>query len=425
MTTPRIALLDCNNFFVSCERVFRPDLEGVPVVVLSANDGCVVARSQEVKDIGIPMGVPYFQIKDIVKDKDIQVFSGNLTLYRDFSRRVFTLVRQWSDQVEQYSVDEAFFTVPELPADELTQQLHKLQTRIKQEVGIPVSVGVGFSKTQAKCAAQEAKRTTGVSIVPTHKHKTAFGTLALEQVWGIGSRLAVQLRSHGLHTVADLCQADAAQVSQLFGLAGSRKQAELQGQPQSQITDARPLQKSLMSSRSFSRTTTDQSVIADAVAYHVRHLAASLRSIQATTRIVRVSLKTSRHSDWFLRGGSREVLLPSATADTVTLLQFAQTMVEQLYEPGVPYQKVGVVLHDIQAVAGQTGSLFSDADGFGKDAADRSGLLAVVDQLNATVGSELITIGTRLKTDQWQSQSARRSGRYTTHWADIACVSAR
>lgn len=421
MSSSRIALVDCNNFFVSCERVFRPDLKDVPVLVLSSNDGCVVARSQEVKDIGIPMGVPYFQIKDIIKDKGIQVFSGNITLYRDFSRRVFQLVREHSDCVEQYSIDEAFFTLSVGREAELEQQLVALRSRVYHEVGIPVSIGVGFSKTQAKAAATVAKKTHGVNIVELRDRTIAFAELPLEQVWGIGPGLSASMRQQGLQLVEDIQVADTNRVGVLFGVAGTRKQAELCGTIADPVSPNRGLQKSLMSSKSFSNTTADKAVVQDALAYHVRQLAAALRSMSAVTGILRVSLQTSRHSDWLLRGGSREAALISGTNDTVYLLKIAISLLDDLYDPTVPYSKVGVTLSNIRPTGQETKSLFENKET--QEGVQRD-VWSIVDSLNAGARGEVITVGSRGKIKEWQSKSVWRSGRYTTHWGDLVTVSA-
>lgn len=411
-----IGLVDCNNFFVSCERLFRPDLECQPVLVLSANDGCVVARSQEVKDIGIPMGVPYFKIKDTVKDNAIQVFSGNITLYRDISRRVFAVMRREFSTVEQYSIDECFFTLT--PSTTLAARLSDIRQQIRQEVGIPVSIGVASSKTLAKIATDEAKRAQGVQVFLDTAWQDRVAAMSLAQVWGVGRGLAEQYRSAGLETVGDLLEVDAALLRQRFGVVAARQQAELSGQLVYRVERKRSLQQSLMSSRSFKKTTMDQAVLADAAAYHVRHLAEELRSMQAGAQVVRVSLRTSRHGDYFLRGGSKEAVLPQATNDTFTLMSAAQDLVSSLYESAVPYQKVGVTLSHISPETREQ-TLFTNNEH------DRSAILTAVDELNTRADRELVTLGSRLRTADWQPQSAARSQAYTTQWSDIARVSAR
>jgi DNA polymerase V len=413
---PNIGLIDCNNFFVSCERLFRPDLQDRPVIVLSSNDGCVVARSQEVKDMGIPMGVPYFQIKDIIKKENVTIFSGNMPLYRDISRRVFDVVRDEVQVVEQYSVDEAFFVIPKDMNP--TEFIKSLKDRIETLVGMPVSIGVASSKTRAKFASSVAKKQQGIFVCDESKWLAQSELVRIESIWGVGAGLAKKFALHGIKSVADLSDAPSDRVQILFGVAGQRLQAELRGVCTSAVDKKRPLQKSLMSSRSFAKTTSDKSIIKDALAYHVRHIAADLRAMDASTKVISISLRTSRHGDFFLRGGSADSTLVSATNDTFLLLETATSLLDSLFDPEVPYQKVGVVVRDICPSSTAPASLFAETS------VNKSSVLQAIDIVNNKVGRELITIGSRLQTDTWQSRSEKRSPAYTTRWSDIADVSA-
>ena len=417
MSSTLIALLDCNNFFVSCERLFRPDLINRPVIVLSSNDGCVVARSQEVKDMGIPMGVPYFKIKDILQKEHIEIFSGNLTLYRDISRRVFEVVRQEIGIAEQYSIDEAFFTIPSEENPQLC--IERVKSRVEQLVGVPVSIGVAHSKTRAKYASSIAKKTKGLYVCDETRWARHVETIKLEQLWGVGAGMARKFREHGVTTAADLIRLDAALVQSTFGVVGRRLQSELQGIPAHSLEASRALQKSLMNSRSFSKTTTDKAVLADAAAYHGRHIAAELRSMQAACLMLRLSLTTSRHGNFFLRGGSQEAVFVVPTADTFVILEAIESLLESLYAPDIPYQKVGVTVSGIVAQTEQPATLFNESAG------DNIALLQALDSLNSSAGKELITVGSRLRGQQWQAKAENRSPAYTTRWNDIATVSAK
>lgn len=417
MSKKLIALLDCNNFFVSCERLFRPDLANRPVIVLSSNDGCVVARSQEVKDMGIPMGVPYFKIKDIIQKEHIEIFSGNLTLYRDISRRVFEVVRQEIDIAEQYSIDEAFFTIPSGENPQLC--IERVKSRVEQLVGVPVSIGVAHSKTRAKYASGIAKKTKGLYVCGETMWASHVETIKLEQLWGVGVGMAKKFREHGVTTAADLMRLDAAMVQSNFGIMGRRLQSELHGIPAHSLEASRALQKSLMNSRSFSKTTTDKAVLVDAAAYHGRHIAAELRSMQAACLMLRLSLTTSRHGNFFLRGGSQEAVFVVPTADTFVILEAIESLLESLYAPDIPYQKVGVTVSGIVAQTEQPATLFNESAG------DNTALLQALDSLNSSAGKELITVGSRLRGQQWQAKAENRSPAYTTRWNDIATVSAK
>jgi DNA polymerase V len=414
MQQPYIGLLDCNNFFVSCERLFRPELRQKPVVVLSSNDGCVVARSQEIKDSGVPMGVPYFKIKDTLKKLDATVFSSHFTLYRDISRRVFAVMREELCGVEQYSIDEAFFRLTSL--DESV--LQRVKRVVEQKVGIPVSLGLAATKTQAKYANQLAKRGGGTCVLSPEHWDQLVSDIPLYDIWGVGKRLELRCKQHRLFTVADLIAADPARVRALFGVVGLRLQQELTGTSAYQFTEQLLPQQSMMHSRSFNKVTKDKAVLSDALAYHVRHAAADLRACKQLATSVRVFIRPSRHGDFFLYGGSAEAVLPAPTNDTLVLLRTAQILLSGLYEPGVPYQKTGVVLHGLMAVEGAQPALFVPD----RTLTTQSKLMEAVDALNH--GRETVFFGSRLRTKDWQAKAEVRSPAYTTRWEDLATVAA-
>ena len=415
--TKLVGLVDCNNFFVSCERLFRPDLAAAPTLVLSANDGCVVARSQEVKDLHIPMGVPYFKIKDIVKDNGIEVFSGNLTLYRDISRRIFSIICDEFTEVEQYSIDEAFFLVEN--DSHLKDKLQLVRSRVLTEVGMPVSIGVASSKTLAKISTDIAKNCTGTFVLSESDWKDRSSNFPLASIWGVGRRTAESLTRNGIRFVQDYIDLPTFFVRQHYGVVGERLQSELKGEYVYAVDKKRPLQKSLMSSRSFSHKTEDINVLADALAYHVRSVTADLRGMDAGAKNLRVSLRTSRHGDYFIRGGSLETVFASYTSDTFVLLKEAQKLLHKLYEDNVPYNKIGVTVSDIQSCSVSQQSLFG-----GSKPVDNNSLLKVIDGLNKQSDKELLVLGSHLRSKTWQSKSAKKSQSYTTSWSDLPRVSA-
>ena len=408
-----IGLLDCNNFFVSCERLFRPDLLGKPVVVLSSNDGCVVARSKEVKELGIPMGVPHFKVKDEFKAADVVVFSSNFPLYRDISARVMQALRDEVSDVAQYSVDEAFFTFEAEAEAEVYAFLRQVKRSVEAKVGMPVTVGAAKTKTIAKCASELGKKADGVCFLEGDSWKNAALTFPLEDVWGIGGKTAEKMRAIGLITVADLLAADPALVTNRFGVHGARLAAELSEQPAGGRSHD-DLQHSIMSTRSFRDSTTDLSILEDAVAYHVAHAAEELRELKAVAGEIRVLIRTSRHGDWFLRGGSKECILDAPTSDTRVLLREALTLTRNLYEPGVPYKKAGVVLGRISSSEHQSLSLFSQSE--------QGAVLATVDSLNQKFGKDTLTIGRVGHGERWQASRSHISPHYTTKWNEIATV---
>ena len=409
-----IGLLDCNNFFVSCERLFRPDLVGKPVVVLSSNDGCVVARSQEIKDIGIPMGVPYFKIKDTLKDIDATTFSSHFALYRDISRRVFAVMREELGTVEQYSIDEAFFISGDKPDD----TAWRIKQAVERQVGIPVSVGLASTKTQAKYANTVAKKTSGVYVLNTKDWQARMADIQLRDIWGVGGNLEIRYKGHGLHTVQDLLKADTSRVARIFGVGGMRLRQELAGEATISLSSRSEPQKSILSSRSFRATTTDFSVLADAIAYHVRHAVADLRSMQLEATLLRVAISPSRYGDFLLRGGAKEVILSVPSNDTIEFLTIANELLVELFEVGVPYKKAGITLARFSPEGTKQSGLFSE------ESKDNKDLLKTIDTLNQKADRELILFGSRLRSNDSQSRSESRSPAYTTQWSDVAVANA-
>lgn len=416
-----IGLLDCNNFFVSCERLFRPDVQARPVVVLSGNDGCVVARSNEVKDLGVPMGVPYFQVRAELTRAKATVFSSNFTLYRDISRRVMQLLASEVEVIERYSIDEAFFTlhVPDVAAAE--KRLRELKATIEQQVGVPVSLGAARSKTIAKLASEQKKRGSGVCVLVATRWQELAATTALAQVWGVGGRLAERFRTAGLHTVGDFLTSRRERVAALYGLPGCRLYDELSEQAVSPVGErAANTQKSIMSTRSFRSATHERSVVADALSYHVHQAASELRELGLQCRYLQIIARASRHSDWALRPGTAELLLAAPTSDTRVLLRHAETLLEQVYEADVPYKKAGVILGGFS----ESGHAQPDLFGELQVATEQQRVMTVMDSINEQFAGDVIAVGRRLSAGEWSPARDWLSPHYTTNWSDIATVQA-
>jgi DNA polymerase V len=412
-----IGLIDCNNFFVSCERLFRPDLVGKPVVVLSSNDGCVVARSQEVKDMGIAMGVPYFQIKDIIKDSQTTVFSSNFTLYRDISRRVFTVVRELLPQIEVYSIDEAFFCLVDESARELMARIADIKATVEQRVGVPVTIAVAGTKTQAKLVSSKAKKSGGLKVVLPGDFSAEFGAMPLREVWGVGRQLVTRYTEAGYTTVADLVEADTQRLARLFGVGGTRLQAELGGTVAYPLgSSVSTIPQSIMSTRSFAKKTHELSVIQDALSHHVREASADLRSQGLVAGAVSVQLLTSRHGDFLLRGGSLGATLSVPTASASVLLHEAMELLAKLYDPEVPYNKTGVVLTAICPEVMVPKSLFASSDTTSRD------ISSLLDSITARQGKQALQLGRYHQDAAWQSKQETLSPAYTTRWHELRTV---
>ncbi len=406
-----IGVIDCNNFFVSCERLFRPDLRKRPVVVLSSNDGCVVARSQEVKDKGIPMGVPLFQVKDSLKDMGAVVFSSNFTLYRDLSRRIFGLIKNDFAAFEQYSVDEAFFTVPIDQAEALARVV---KDKVERCVGVPVSVGVAASKTLAKRANVSAKRDGGLCVMGQEAWVERSTEVRLGELWGVGAARVRAFSAAGLHTAADLMAAPADWVGRVFGVEGVRLLAELRGEPAYAVGAAHAAPKSIMSSRSFARSTFEKAVVKDAVAHHVRHVVGQLRRAGLEARRMTVQLRSSRYEAVYPGRGSEECVLSAPSADVFTLMAVAMAATERLFTASVAYKKVGVLLSELSELSAGTSPLF----GGDKETATAA-LLPVIGELNDRWGHEVLKLGTHVRGAAWQAGRAALSPSYTTAWRDV------
>jgi DNA polymerase V len=415
-----IGVIDCNNFFVSCERLFRPDLKTRPVVVLSSNDGCVVARSNEVKALGIPMGVPYFKVKGELAAANTAIFSSNFALYRDISRRVMQVLRQELPEVEPYSVDEAFFAVPAREVEELEAIAQRVKAAVGQWVGVPVSIGIARTKTIAKYAVEVEKRGSGVCVLIGDAWRERTPTIPVGEVWGIGRNLSARFQSHGVATVADLLAADPSRIDRLFGVVGLRTQAELQEVVAYPVGGSAALPKSIMSTRSFKRATHDRAVVEDALAYHVGQVAAELREVGLAAGYLQVIARPSRHGDWVLATGSAERLLPEPSSDTRVLLGQAIELLGTFFDPRVPYQKAGVVVGALRDASQAQETLFPSKRAAQEDLL----LMRTIDSLNDRLGKGTVVIGSRGKQAVWEAHHERLSPHYTTHWGHLASVKA-
>jgi DNA polymerase V len=415
-----IGLLDCNNFFVSCERLFRPDLINRPVAVLSSNDGCIVARSKEIKDMGIPMGVPYFQVKDILDKEKSTLFSSHFALYRDISRRVFEVVGTIIVNIEQYSIDECFF---EFESNEPEKFLWTIKRQVEQAVGIPVSIGAAASKTQAKYVNSVAKKTTGIAVWDTELWGSKMEHVALAEIWGVGAGRSRQFSEKGILTVLDLVNTEPQVVTRLFGIEGLRLRDELRGRACLRVERKKVAQKSIMSTRSFSQTTTDIDILYDAIGYHLQHCVSDLKDMELMATNLKILIAPSRHGDFMLQGSSLEVTLNTPTRDLFTLQKTAHNMLIECFRVGVPYKKAGVIMSNLVASESETGSLFETYDNAAS--VKLKSLTDAVLNINKRYGKNLLQIGrSESKGGLWQSKKNSLSPAYTTNWQQIIAVKA-
>jgi len=376
----------------------------------------VVARSQEIKDKGIPMGVPYFQVKDILSEIGAVAFSSHFALYRDISRRVFNVVKQRLGSIEQYSIDECFFLVDPQDAQTVAEEL---RTLVYQEVGIPVSVGIGQSKTQAKYASKLAKKSDGVHVMNPGEWLQRQTGIPLGEIWGVGSARTRKFAERELHTVGDYLTLPRALARQLFGVEGERLWSELKGESASVLLKSQEAQKSLMSTRSFANETTKKATVLEALRYHLHEIVADLHDMQAVATSIRVLAYPSRFSDYVLQGMSVEIVLPVPSDNLFVLERHILYAVEKNWLPGVPYKKAGIVAN-LKPNVGQTGTLFPD------QAEQRTReLTETLLQINKSEGRGAIRLGSVAANKMlWQSRTDALSPDYTTNWKCLCEVKA-
>lgn len=419
------ALIDCNNFFVSCERLFRPDLEGKPVVVLSSNDGCVVARSNEAKALGIPMGAPAFKYRQFFKDYRVVQFSANFELYGDVSRRITDLLTTITPRIEIYSVDESFLDLSQLPITDYEAWGREVQRRIWKWIGIPVSIGMASTKTLAKLAADRAKKDQELNGVlsfidiPERLFQTYLELTRIESIWGVGWRLSPRLRSEGLATAGQLRRLRPQRAQQLMGILGRQLVTELNGISCKPLELEGRVHKSIARTRTFGHDTAERYAVEAALTTFTSQASYRLRKSEQRTRRVRIFLTTSKHKPGY-RYWSREAVFEVPTADAGLIAQEVNKLFNQLYIPTVEYHRAGVLLHDfVPAAQLQTDLLgYVDVANHIKAAAR----MQAVDEINDRYGRRTIRLAAEKLGTVWQPKYELRSPRYATRWEELAKV---
>lgn len=417
-----IALVDCNNFYVSCERLFQPQLEGRPVVVLSNNDGCVVSRSQEVKDLGVGMAVPWFQLKDIAKRHGIVAFSSNYTLYADLSNRVMSLLAQFTPDQEIYSIDESFLDLTGISAD-LTAYGHQIRQTVRQCVGIPVCVGIASSKTLAKLANHVAKKQPQYQSVCDFNRMTDDGldtllaNIAVGEVWGVGRRSTGRLQQMGIHTVLDLKRSSPKRIRDEFSVVLERTVAELNGTACLELDDVVPPRQQIICSRSFGMPVSGLPELEQAVNAYVARAAEKLRDQHSLAAGIQVYLRTNPHKTKEPQY-QQSMLMPLAepTDDTRLLCRAALGGLRRIYRAGFAYQKTGVMLTGIIAASDRPRTLFDDVAAQQKSTA----MMQALDRINRRMGSGTLQLAGEGISKGWAMRRGNMSGRYTTEWDELA-----
>ncbi|MCA9385518.1 Y-family DNA polymerase [Candidatus Dojkabacteria bacterium] len=420
------ALIDCNNFFVSCERVFNPKLENVPVIVASNNDGCAVARSNEVKEIGIKMGVPLFKVKDLLHKHCIKVLSPNFALYSDMSHRVMEVLRTITDKIEVYSIDEAFLSIESLGVEEYEEFGRMVKDKVFKWTGIPVSIGIAHTKTLAKAASELAKKKEGgvVDLVTksVQEQDVLLQGIPVGDVWGIGYRLTPFYESRGIMTAYDYKYADLNLYGSKVTVGGRRTQLELQGISCNQVTTTHVSRKSIISSRSFGKPVYTQEELSEAISEYIGRAARKLRSQNLLAGYLTVYLTTGRFKkarDYYAPSTSTALVYP--TSYTPDLVKAGLVCLEKIYRPGYQYKKAGVCFTSLQTMESMQFRIF-DSFSFRKRMQEEK-LMATVDKLNKKWGQGVLKLASEGTNPLWQMKQSQRSPRYTTAWKELLQIS--
>lgn len=425
MPQPLFALIDCNNFFASCEQVFRPGLAEKPIVVLSSNDGCVVARSAEARAVGIPMGAPAFKFKHVFKEHNVLQFSANFELYGDISRRITEILTGITPRLEVYSIDESFLDISQLDIPDYTEWALQLRRTIYQWVGVTVSIGIAPSKTLAKLASERAKHDPslkGVLLLNNVTHRKQHLPLTrVEEVWGIGRKFAPKLRSIGIGTAADVAALTPEQGRKFLGsVNGERLVRELNGQCCLELERTHTDQKMISVGRTFGHDTTEQHEVESALANFSARCAQKLRVTNRIASKITIHVSTDRHKPNY-RWWGREHTLEQPSADTGELITIATEMFNKIYEKGTLYHRASVLLTNFQSNKQlQTDLLgFRDVTIFNQS----KQRMAAIDAIRARYGAQATFYGTeRLGKRQWQPRKSISSPKYTTQWEDLPLV---
>jgi len=411
------ALVDCNNFYVSCERVFNPGLEGKPVVVLSNNDGCIISRSNEAKALGIKMAVPFFEVRNLIQKANVQVYSANFTLYGDMSRRVIGTLAQFTPEREIYSIDEVFLSLSGFLRVGLSDFARQIVATVKKWTGVPISIGIAPTKTLAKLANKQAKKLPGSkgvvdwSAVPDPGERLA--QIEVGDIWGIGPSGEKRLKNWGIHTALELREADDKWVLKRMGIVGQRILFELRGISCLPLEMVRPARKSVLCSRSFGRAVEKLDELKEAVAEFTSQAAETLREDRLSAKYLTVFCITRPHSEE-AQTRSQTAQLPVATDSTPELIRYALQETEKIFFPGGRFKKAGVALSGLVPTGEVQTDIFD-----GKNRRRAGKLMQALDELNGRLGPGALRFAAAGLLQSWRMKSSHRSPRCTTHWNEL------
>jgi DNA polymerase V len=415
------ALIDCNNFYASCERVFRPDLNGKPIVVLSNNDGCVIARSNEAKAIGIPMGAPAFKYNKLFQEQQVHVFSANFALYGDMSNRVMNILSEYAPDMEIYSIDECFLKLQGFTHFNLQEYGSNMRNKVVTWTGIPISVGIAPTKALSKLANRIAKKYTeqtgGVYIIDTEeKRMKALKWLSIEDVWGIGRQHSKRLHEIGVKTAYDFTQLNNQFIKKHMAVVGLRLKQDLLGVPTLDLETIQAKQ-TIATTRSFNTHYTNIEQLQERVTTFAVSCAEKLRKQHSCCNALMVFINTNRHrKDLPQYSRSIVVKLPFATNSSIELAQFATQALKHIFKQGYAYKKAGVVVHDFTPSHHIQQSLFDNRD------QRHIPLMQSIDKMNALFGQQKIRLASQNPKRVWNMKQEKLSPQYTTRLSDIITI---
>ena len=416
------ALIDCNNFYASCERVFQPQFRNTPIAILSNNDGCVIARSDEAKKIGLPMGAPAFKYKQFFKENNIQVFSSNYPLYGDMSSRVMGILRQFSPDVEVYSIDEAFLTLNTIENNNLEQIGHEMRNRILQWTGLPTCVGIAPTKALSKVAnkiARKFPKETGGSFVidSDEKRIKALKWTKIKDVWGIGRQLQKRLTQQNILTAYDFIQLSDAWVKNNFSITELNLKKDLEGVATLTLEDNHPIKKSIATTRSFENTYTDIKDIKERVATFANSCAEKLREQNSSCNVLIILLQSNRFKkNTTSYKNSITVVLPYATNSSLTIVKYAIKAVTQIFKKGINYKRAGVI------VTGLVPTDNHQLDMFASENPKHKPLMKTIDDLNKKYGNNKLKLANQDLEKTWKMRQEHLSKQYTTQFNEILII---
>ena len=415
-----VALVDCNNFYVSCERVFQPKLERYPVVVLSNNDGCIVARSNEVKRLGVPMGAPYYQYKRLIEENNVKVFSSNYELYGDMSHRVMTVLHRLVPELEIYSIDEAFLSLAGIKG--IDKHAWHIKNTVKQWTGIPVSIGIGATKTLAKAASEIAKKSSGVCNLFRASEARITQTLQklpVKDVWGVGRKNAVKLANKGIQTANDLKNKPDEWIRENLTVMGLRTVWELRGISCLSVEETHPPKKAVASTRSFGKAVERLEDLEEAIASYTIRASEKIRSQHMVASAIQVFIRTNRFKP-SSQYNAITLAFEEPTNYTPNLIQKAHVGLNRIYKKNLKYHKAGVILLGLRPDTEIQLGLF-DTD---EDRMRRQQLMTMMDGVNRKHGKRILSFAACGVQQPWQMKRQKRSPRYTTKWQELVVAKA-